>query len=191
MNIAYMRVSTVEQRLDRQRIILEPYNIEKWYEEKISAKDTKRPKLQEMLEFAREGDTIYIADFSRIARSTQDLLNIVKELEEKKINLVSIKESIDSKTPTGKLLLTMIGAINEFERENLLERQRIGIQLAKQRGAYKNVGRKRIKRPDNWSDVYNVWEKRDITAKKAMEQLGLTKNIFYQFVKEEKQKTPG
>ena len=131
MKIAYVRVSTVEQNESRQIEALEKYGIEKWFTEKVSAKDTNRPKLKEMLEFAREGDTIYIHDFSRLARSTKDLLEIVETLKAKGIHLVSNKENIDTSTPTGKLMLTMIAAINEFERSNLLERQREGIAIAK------------------------------------------------------------
>ena len=129
MKIAYVRVSTVEQNEARQIEALEKYGIEKWFTEKVSAKDTNRPKLKEMLDFAREDDTIYIHDFSRLARSTKDLLGIVETLKAKGINLVSNKENIDSSTPTGKLMLTMIAAINEFERANLLERQREGIAI--------------------------------------------------------------
>lgn len=127
MNIAYVRVSTVEQNEERQLEGLKKYNIEKWFNEKVSAKDTNRPKLKELLEFAREGDTVYIWDFSRLARSTKDLLDIVDIMNDKGINLISIKENLDTTTATGKLMLTMIGAINEFERANLLERQREGI----------------------------------------------------------------
>lgn len=90
-----------------------------------------------MLEFAREGDTIYVHDFSRLARSTSDLLQIVEPLQRKKIHLISNKENIDTFTPSGKLILTMIEAINEFERQNILERQREGIAIAKAHGRYK------------------------------------------------------
>lgn len=182
MNIAYVRVSTVEQNEARQKEALEKHGIERWFEEKVSAKDTNRPKLQEMLEFAREGDTIYIHDFSRLARSTTDLLQIVEQLQVKGINLVSNKESIDTSTPQGKLMLTMIGAINEFERANLLERQREGIAIAKENGAYK--GRKEIERPSNWEEVYKKWKNRDMTGTEAMETLGLKRNTFYKLVKE-------
>ena len=114
MNIAYVRVSTEEQNESRQKEGLEKYDIEKWYVEKVSAKDTNRPKLKEMLDYAREGDTIYVWDFSRLARSTKDLLELVELMNDKKIHLKSIKENLDTSTPTGKLMLTMIGAINEF-----------------------------------------------------------------------------
>ena len=126
MQIAYIRVSSIDQNEQRQIEAMQRYNIEKWFIEKVSGKDTNRPKLKEMLDFAREGDTIHIHDFSRLARSTKDLLDIVELLNSKGITLISNKENIDSSTPTGKLMLTMIGAINEFERTNLLERQKEG-----------------------------------------------------------------
>lgn len=141
MNIAYVRVSTIEQNEGRQKEGLSKYGIDKWFVEKVSAKDMNRPQLNTLLDFAREGDTVYVWDFSRLSRSVQDLLSLVEQFQAKKVNLVSIKENLDTATPTGKLMLTMIGAINEFERANLLERQREGIALAKQQGKYK--GRKK------------------------------------------------
>lgn len=146
MRLAYIRVSTIDQNEQRQVEAMQKYNIEKWFIEKVSAKDTNRPKLQELLDFAREGDTIHIHDFSRLARSTKDLLDIVELLNSKGVILVSNKENIDTGTPTGKLMLTMIGAINEFERTNLLERQREGIAIAKREKKYK--GRKAVTIPD-------------------------------------------
>ena len=147
MNIAYIRVSTIDQNEERQIKAMEREDIKKYFKEKVSAKDAKRPKLLEMLEFAREGDVIIIKDFSRLARSTQDLLNIVKQLDDKGVKLKSLKENLDTSTSTGKLMLTMIGAINEFERANMLERQREGIAIAKSKGMYK--GRKQVEKPDN------------------------------------------
>ena len=81
MRIAYIRVSSIDQNEQRQIEAMQKYGIEKWFKEKISAKDTNRPKLQELLEFVREGDTLYIHDFSRLARSTKDLLDIVELLD--------------------------------------------------------------------------------------------------------------
>ena len=79
MIIGYIRVSTVDQNDDRQLVTMEKYNVEKIFREKVSAKDTNRPELQSMLDFAREGDTIVVHDFSRLARSTKDLLGIVED----------------------------------------------------------------------------------------------------------------
>lgn len=182
MKIGYVRVSTIEQNEARQMEQMKKYEVEKIYIEKISGKDIdRRPELKKMLDFAREGDTIYIHEFSRLARSTKDLLDIVELLDTKKVNLVSFKESIDSSTATGKLMLTMIGAINEFERMNLLERQKEGILIAKSLGKYK--GRKPIPLPSNWNDVYPIWKTREINGTQARELLKLKKNTFYKFVK--------
>lgn len=182
MKISYIRVSSVEQHEDRQVEAMEKLGIEKCFMEKVSAKDTNRPKLQEMLEFAREGDIIYIHDFSRLARSTKDLLDLVEELQRRNVQLISLKENLDTSTPTGKLMLTMLGAINEFERTNMLERQREGIAIAKEKGMYK--GRKKIKFPIEWESIYSKWKNREITANKAMEILNLKRTTFYKLIKE-------
>ena len=100
MKVCYIRVSTIEQSEARQVEAMEGKGIEKYYIEKVSAKDTNRPKLQEMLDYVREGDIIYIHDFSRLARSTQDLLSIVETLNKKGVILKSNKENLDTSTPT-------------------------------------------------------------------------------------------
>ncbi len=184
MNIAYVRVSTVEQNEGRQVAALQEKNIDKWYTEKISAKDTNRPQLKEMLDFAREGDTIYIHDFSRLARSTKDLLDIVEMLNKKGVHLVSNKENIDTSTPTGKLMLTMLGAIAEFERMNLLERQREGIALAVKEGKYK--GRKEIKL-DNFPEQYQRYKNRELNKVQLAELLGITRPTLDKLIKKYEQ----
>jgi DNA invertase Pin-like site-specific DNA recombinase len=189
LNVAYVRVSTVEQNEARQVEALEKYKIEKWYTEKVSAKDTNRPKLQEMIDFVREGDVIHIHDFSRLARSTRDLLNIVDLLNEKNVGLVSNKENLDTTTATGKLMLTVIAAINEFERNNLLERQREGIEIAKRKGKFK--GRKKIDYPANWEEIINLYMKRKLTAEGAMKLFlpkELKRNTFYKLLNQWKEK---
>lgn len=186
MNIAYIRVSSIDQNEARQIEGLKGYNIDKTFTEKVSAKNTNRPELQAMLEFAREGDTIYIHSFDRLARSTSDLLDLVNKIQDKGIHLVSNKENIDSSTATGKLMLTMIGAINTFERENMLERQKEGIAIAKAEGKFK--GRKEIDYPKNWTEIYLIWKSRELSSNDAMEQLGLKRNTFYKLVKEYEEK---
>lgn len=181
MNIAYIRVSTVEQNEQRQIEAMKPFNIEKWFIEKISAKDTNRPKLQELLEFAREGDTIHVHDFSRLARSTKDLLDIVEQLSQKNIYLVSNKENIDTSTPTGKLMLTMIGAINEFERYNLLERQREGIAIAKRNGKYKGGKRKSV--PD-FENGYQRYLRCEISKVGLAKELRISRPTLDKLIKE-------
>lgn len=181
MKIAYVRVSTVEQNEARQIESLERYGIEKWFTEKVSAKDTNRPQLQQMLEFAREGDTIYIHDFSRLARSTKDLLDIAEQLQAKGIHLVSSKENIDTSTPTGKLMLTMIAAINEFERTNLLERQREGIAIAKRNGVYK--GRKPF-HSDKFEGLYSQYCGREINKTEFARLLSVSRPTLDKLIRE-------
>ena len=135
MNIGYVRVSTMEQHEERQKVELtEKAQVEKIFLDKLSGKDTDRPQLQAMLEFAREGDTVYVSEFSRLARSTKDLLDIVQRLKEKQVQVISLKESFDTSTPAGELAMTMFAAIATFERKIMLERQREGIALAKAQG---------------------------------------------------------
>lgn len=183
MKIAYVRVSTIEQNEARQIEALEKFGIEKWFTEKVSAKDTNRPQLKQMLDFAREGDTIYIHDFSRLARSTKDLLDIVETLQSKGIHLVSNKENIDTSTPTGKLMLTMIAAINEFERANLLERQKEGIAIAKRNGKYK--GRKPFS-SDKFEELYALYLSREMNKSELAKQLGISRPTLDKLIREHK-----
>lgn len=174
-NIAYVRVSTTDQNEARQNEALNKYNIDKWYVEKITGKDTNRPKLIEMLDFIREDDTVYVEEFSRLGRSTQDLLDIVQHIENKGAKFISIKENFDTKTPTGRLQMTMMAAIAEFERSMILERQREGIAIAKKEGKYK--GRKKIKRTD--IDIhYDRYMSRKASKTQIANELGISRNTL-------------
>ena len=183
MNVAYVRVSTVEQNEDRQLEALKKHSIDKWFTEKVSGKDTNRPQLKAMLDFVREGDTIYIHDFSRLARSTKDLLDIVEELKAKNVHLVSNKENIDTSTPSGKLMLTMIGAIAEFERANLLERQKEGIAVAKEKGKYKGG---QVKKIDSalFDKLYDQYNHREINKKQFAEKLNVSRPTLDKLLKD-------
>jgi len=183
MNVAYIRVSTIEQNEARQIEAMKDKNIEKYFTEKISGKNTDRPKLQEMLDFVREGDVVFIHDFSRLARSTEDLLNIVNTLNDKGVHLISNKENLDTSTPTGKLMLTMIGAINTFERENMLERQREGIAIAKKEGRYKGGHKKEINK-ELYSLLLNKYNHREITKKEFAEKLGVSRPTLDRLLKD-------
>ena len=174
-NVAYVRVSTIEQNEGRQKAALQSYSIDRWFIEKISGKNTERPKLQEMLEYIREDDTVYVEEFSRLGRSTADLLSIVQRIENTGAKFVSIKENFDTKTPTGKLQMTMMAAIAEFERDMILERQREGIALAKQAGKYK--GRKRIRVPDI-GRYYERYMTRQANKTQIASELGISRNTL-------------
>ena len=183
MRVAYVRVSTVEQNEARQLEALEKHNIEKWYIEKVSGKDTNRPKLQELLDFVREGDTVYIHDFSRLARSTKDLLEILEELTAKGVTLISNKENLDTGTATGKLMLTVIEAINEFERQNLLERQKEGIEIAKREGKFKGG---QVKQIDDaaFNAAYEKYKNRELNKTQFAAALKISRPTLDKLLKE-------
>jgi len=187
-NVAYVRVSSIDQNDSRQRDALKKYKIEKWFSEKVSAKDTKRPQLQAMLDYVRDGDTVYIHDFSRLARSTKDLLDIIEQLKSKGVQLKSNKEEFNTATPNGKLMLTMIAAINEFERENILERQREGIALAVKQGKYK--GRKEVNIPD-FDKHYKRYMKREINKAKLAKELNISRPTLDKLINKYKEKAKG
>lgn len=181
MNIAYVRVSTLHQNTDRQEVELKKYNIDKWFKEKVSAKDTNRIELKNMIEYAREGDTVYVLDFSRLARSTKDLLDITDTLKKKGVKLVSLKEKLDTTTPNGELMLTMLSAIYQFERANMLERQREGIAIAKKKGKYS----KKKPLPSNFEELYKQLKEGTISVAEMTRQLGnKSRTTTYKQIKE-------
>lgn len=182
--IGYARVSTMEQNEARQLHSFEGYTekIKKVFIDKLSGKNTDRPQLQAMLSYVREGDVVVVSDFSRLARSTRDMLQIVQELTDKKVGLISLKENVDTDTPQGRFMLTVFAALAELERETILQRQREGIAIAKQQGKYK--GRKPI--PYDEAKVRaecKKWRNGEQTAVATMKKLDMKKNRFYQTVK--------
>ena len=135
--IGYIRVSSKNQNLDRQLEVMRKHNIEKVFQEKVSAKDTNREQLKELLEYVREKDVVYVESYSRLARSTSDLLKLLDQFNNKGVGFISDKEQIDTTTPQGKLMMTIFAGLSQFERECMLERQREGIELARNKGKYK------------------------------------------------------
>lgn len=180
--VAYVRVSSKDQNFGRQLEALKQYDIDKIYEEKISGKDTNRPQLQKMLEWVREGDTVYIESFSRLARNMLDLLKIIDELTKKNVGFISLKENIDTTTAAGRLQLGVFAAIYQFERECSKERQREGIDLALAEG--RAYGRPKIEITDCFVMAYEQWKNKAITAVEAMKIAGMKKNTWYNRVRE-------
>ena len=191
MNLGYVRVSSADQHEERQIEALEKYGIEKWFTEKVSGKDMNREQLQAMLDYMREGDTVYVEDFSRLARSTKDLLEITEMMKKKGVKLVSLKENLDTGTPMGQLMLTMIGAIAEFERQNILERQAEGIAIAKKKGVYK--GRKKITadRLKNFNVYYRDYLNRDISKRQMALKLHISRPTLDRLIDERKAEDRG
>ena len=163
MKIGYVRVSTVEQHEERQIIALRrEAQVERIYLDKMSGKSRDRPELQRLLAEVQAGDCVYVSEFSRLARSTKDLLDIVQQLRQKGVQTISLKEAFDTTTPAGELALTMFAAIATFERAIMLERQREGIAIAKAKGRYK--GRKHKEKPQQWLKLRGMYERHEIPS---------------------------
>ncbi len=178
--VGYARVSTTGQSLDVQISALS--GCEKIFKEVISGAKDDRPELQAMLEFIREGDTVQVTKLDRLARNTRHLLEISEYLQKKGVALSILNIGINTVTPTGKLMLTMIGAIATFEREMILERQAEGIALAKLKGKYK--GRKATARSKT-QEVIGMLEQ-GLSKPKISRQLGISITSIYRIVRSER-----
>ena len=152
--VGYIRVSSIDQNADRQ---LHGIELDRVYEDKCSGKDANRPKLTECLGYLREGDELVVHSIDRLARSLRDLLNIVQDLLARKVSIKFIKENMefngDKPNPTQDLYLNILGAVAEFERQMIRERQREGILLARQRNAYDKCGRKPALTPKQIEEI--------------------------------------
>ena len=179
MRVGYIRVSTVHQHTERQEDSLEQMNVEKLFIEKASGKDRNRPQLKALMEFVQPGDTVVVHELSRMARSVIDLYDIAKELNEKGVNLESLKEDIDLTSATGKLTFRIMAVMAQFERDLLLERQKEGIAAAKARG--KKWGRENIYGTDERlvHEVFSEYHAKKMTYAEATEKLGMKKSTFY------------
>lgn len=184
LKIGYIRVSTVEQNIARQEVIMKKLDVEKIFIDKISGKNKERPMLKEMMDFVRSGDIVVVESISRFARNTRDLLELVDQLVAKGVQFVSMKEKIDTSTPSGKFMLTVFGAVAQLERDYILQRQKEGIAIAKANGKYQ--GRKKIQN-DRFDEIYEKWKNNEMTAIQAMKLLNFSKTTFYRRVKEMKE----
>lgn len=182
MKVGYVRVSTVEQNEERQVLAMKELGVDKVFVDKASGKNTKREKLDEMLRFVREGDVLYVSEFSRLARSTKDLLAIVEQLSAKGVNVISLKENFDTTTASGRMMLTVVAAIAQFEREIMLERQREGIEVAKKAGKFEKPC---ISVPDELFDaVYERYLRRELTKSGMCRELGISRPTLNRILKE-------
>lgn len=181
MLVGYVRVSTEEQNEARQLVSLEERKVDKIFIDKKSGKNADRDGLKSMLAYVREGDTVITESISRIARSTKDLLTILDTLTKKGVEFVSLKESIDTTTPQGRFMLTVFAAMAELERENILQRQREGIEVAKAAHKYKGKPPMQIDERQ-FRSVCKRWRGGEITATQAMKEMNLKPNTFYRRV---------
>ncbi len=176
--VGYARVSTAGQSLESQLTALK--GCERVFQEKASGANAQRIELERMLEFVRDGDQVVITKLCRLARNTRHLLEIVELLDSKKIGLKVLNLGIDTSSPTGRLMLTMIGAVAAFERELLLERQAEGIAIAKQKGKY--LGRKPTAMAK--ADEVNALLSDGVARSQIAEQLGISLSSIHRIRKQ-------
>ena len=172
----YARVSTEQQNLDRQLDMLQKYGVDFIYNEKMTGTKRNRPELEKLLERLTEGDTVVVESLSRLGRSTKDLIWLMETFNSKGVNLVSLKESIDTTTSTGKLLFTLISALAQFERDVLADRTREGLAAARARG--RKGGRKPID-SDAFRKVVKLYKTGQYTVSEITELTGVKKTTLY------------
>ncbi len=180
--IAYLRVSTTHQDTGRQQYAM-PDDIDKVFEDKASGKDTDRPQFQAMLDYIREGDVVYFESFSRISRSLPDLLKTLDYFNDKGVAFVSLKEQIDTSGATGKLIVSVLGAISAYEREINAERREFAYRKSYEEG---RVGRPSIQPTVEFTKAVTAWKKGEITATEAIKRSGLSRTTFYKIISQNK-----
>jgi DNA invertase Pin-like site-specific DNA recombinase len=182
--IGYARVSTREQDLNLQVEKLKEYGCEKIFMEKQSGAKSDREELKKALEYLREGDKLVVYKIDRLARSTFDLHKIARELQNRGIGLVFLKENIDFTTPAGKLMFTMLGAIAEFERDLIRERTAEGRERAIKQG--KHMGRKGQdeKQVRKALKLYHEREVNGLSVKDISQMTGVPRSTIYAKLKE-------
>lgn len=179
----YIRVSSKEQNTIRQEVKAKEHNIplENVYIEKASGKNINdRPVLNNLMATLKSGDKVIVDSISRFARNTKDLIDLVEHLNSKGVIFVSLKEAIDTTTPTGMFMLTIFGAVAQLERDYIKDRQMEGIAIAVQEGKYK--GRKAIEYPKQWDKYYKMYKENTIKAVDMMKILELKKTTFYKLI---------
>jgi DNA invertase Pin-like site-specific DNA recombinase len=182
MIYGYARVSTKEQNLDRQEDGLKG-RVDFLYEEKMSGKSKDRPALNEMLSVLKEGDEVVVLELSRLGRSMKDLIDIVSEIRGKGASFKSLKEGIDLSSPYGELIFHLMGAFADFERKQILDRQREGIQSAKARGKKWGVKEVYSHSEEFKEDLFKRYAARQISFEDAGREWGSNGSFQYQYRK--------
>ena len=172
----YARVSTEAQNLDRQLDALKKHGVDVIYNEKMTGTKKERPELTKMLERITEGDTVVIESLSRLGRSTKDLIELTELFKSKGVRLVSLKESIDTDSSTGKLLFTLMSAIAQFERDTIADRTCEGLRSARARG---RTGGRPKANPDNIKKAVKLYNTGQYSIKEIEELTGVKKSTLY------------
>lgn len=177
----YARVSTEQQNLDRQIDMLEKYGVDRIFNEKMTGTKRNRPELEKLLERLTEGDTVVVESLSRLGRSTKDLIWLMEMFNEKGVNLVSLKESIDTTSSTGKLLFTLMSALAQFERDVLADRTKEGLAAARARG---RKGGRPPADNDAVRKAVRLYKTGEYTVSEIVEMTGVRKTTLYKNLRE-------
>lgn len=181
MKIGYARVSTQDQNLDRQIDQLKAAGCEKIYQEKVTGKTKSRPELDKMLEHLREGDAVVVIKLDRIGRNTKHLIELSETFEEMGVNFVSLGDSIDTSTATGKLFFTILAALAQFEADLNSERTMEGLASARARG---HVGGRPKADPEKIEQAMKMYDAKTFTLREITQATGFSKQTIYRYLRE-------
>lgn len=187
MIIGYARVSTQEQCLDRQLDALKERGAERIFCEKMTGTKANRPELDKMLLTLRKDDVLIVESFSRLSRSTKDLLDLVERINNMGVQLISIKENLDTTTATGKLMLSMLSALSQFERDILAERTKEGLKSARARG--RMGGRPRSGTAEIKKKALALYDANQLSNGEIAEFAGVSTATLSRWIKEHKEET--
>ena len=177
MLIGYARVTTEDQKLDLQHDALHASGCEKIFDETASGASSRLPIREELIDYARSGDTVVVWKLDRLGRSLRDLIEVVTALGEREVGLHSLHESLDTASPAGKLTFHVFGALAEFEREVMRERTRAGLQAARNRG--KHLGRPRSLSPEQIEMARTMMANPKLSARQVARQFGVHRATLY------------
>jgi DNA invertase Pin-like site-specific DNA recombinase len=185
MLIGYARVSTQEQNLDRQLDQLNGAGVERIFQEKITGTKKDRPEFDKLLEQIRPNDTIIISDLTRLSRSTKDLFQIVEQIQSKGANIKSLKETwLDTTTPTGQLMFTIMAGLSQFERDLISQRTNEGLASARARG---RVGGRPAKNAKDIDKALKLYDSKLHSIKEIEEMTGVGKPTLYRYIDKRKE----
>ena len=176
----YARVSTQQQDLIRQMDIINKFNCTEVLTEKMSGTKADRPELNRLKDKVRNGDTLIIESFSRLGRSTKDLIELVEWFENKGVKIISCKENFDTNTPQGKLMLIVFQAFSQFERDLIVQRTKEGLESARARG--RKGGRPKVK-DKSIEKALNLYKSKEYSISEIVEMTGISQATLYRYIR--------
>jgi DNA invertase Pin-like site-specific DNA recombinase len=183
MKIGYARVSTQDQKLELQTDELKNFGCDMIFKEKVSGKNKIRPELNKMIEQLRHGDIVVVWKLDRLGRSLKDLIELVSSFREKGVEFVSLKDGIDTSTPTGRFTFNIFASLAEFEREIIRERTKAGLEAAKARGRKggkpKGLSKEALVKAKSAKILFDSGEK---TVQDIADSLGISRATCYRYI---------